>query len=66
MTAYNLIEYCCNHLKRLVSLRQYYRDEPALDSNGNIVNSPGNSASFKSKVKITGKSLLMVMKDILK
>ena len=53
-------------MKRLVSLRQYYRDEPALDSNGNIVNSPGNSASFKSKVKITGKTLLMVMKDILK
>ena len=34
-------------------LWQYYRDQPALNDNGNIINLPGNSASFKLKVKNT-------------
>ena len=36
-----------------------YRDEPALDNNGNIIDFPGdnnNSASFKFKRKITGQT----------
>ena len=45
---YNLIEYCDNHSKTTVSLWQYYRDDP----NDNLT----DSESFKSKVKITGKT----------
>ena len=45
MPMYNLIEYSDNYSK---SLWQYYKDDP----NGNIA----NSESFKSKVKITGKT----------
>ena len=53
MRMYNLIEYVDNHSKTSGSLWQYHRDEPALDNNSNIVNFPGNSASFKFKVKLT-------------
>ena len=38
---------------------QYYRDEPALEKNGNIINFPDDnnkSASIKFKQKITGQS----------
>ena len=35
MLIYNLIEYN-NYLETSGSLWQYYRDEPALDNNGNI------------------------------
>ena len=45
---YNLIEYSDNYLKTSGSLWQYYKDEP----NDNI----SDSESFKSKVKITGKT----------
>ena len=45
---YNLIEYSDNYLKTSGSLWQYYKDEP----NDNIA----DSESFKSKVKITGKT----------
>ena len=34
---YNLIEYSDAHSKTWGSLWQYYRDEPALDNNGNII-----------------------------
>ena len=34
---YNLIEYSHNYSKASGSLRQYYRDEPALVNNGNSV-----------------------------
>ena len=44
----NLIEYSDNYSKISGSLRQYYRDEP----NDNL----GDSESFKSKMKITGKT----------
>ena len=39
----NLIEqeYNDNHSKSSGILWQYYRDEPALDNDGNIVNFPG-------------------------
>ena len=41
-----------------MSLRQYYRDEPALTNVGAIANvhAANNSASFKFKQKITGKT----------
>ena len=49
MPMYNLIEYSDNYSKTSGSLYQYYKDEP----NYNIA----DSESFKSKVKITGKTL---------
>ena len=53
---YNFIEYSDNYSKTSGSLWQYHRDEPGLDNNGNIVNFPGNSASFNFKLKLTGKT----------
>ena len=44
----NLIEYSDNYAKTSGSLWQYYRDEP----NNNLA----DSESFKSKIKITGKT----------
>ena len=58
MSMYNIIEYSDNHAKTSGSLWQYYRDEP----NDNLA----NSKSFESKIKITGKLLMMVMKKMLK
>ena len=43
MNMYNLLEYSDNYAKTSGSLWQYYRDEP-------------ESESFKSKIKITGKT----------
>ena len=48
MSMYNLIEYSDNYAKTYGSLWQYYRDE----SNDNLT----NSKSFKSKMKIIGKT----------
>ena len=48
MSMYNLIEYSDNYAKTSGSLWQYYRDEP--DDN------LADSESFKSKIKITGKT----------
>ena len=48
MSLYNLIEYSDNYAETFGSLWQYYRDEP----NNNLV----DSESFKSKIKITGKT----------
>ena len=45
---YNLIEYSDNYSKTSGSLWQYYKDDP----NDNLV----RSESFKSKIKITGKT----------
>ena len=50
-----LIEYSDKYSKRSASLWQYDRDQLVLDNNGNIVNFPGNSASFMFKVKTTWK-----------
>ena len=49
MSMYNLIEYSDNYAKTSRSLWQYYRDEP----NDNLA----DSESFKSKIKITGRTL---------
>ena len=48
MPMYNVIEYSDNYSKTSGSLWQYYKDDP----NDNI----GHSESFKSKLKITGKT----------
>ena len=48
MPTYNLIEYSDNYAKTTGSLWQYFRDEPDDNIEG--------SESFKSKIKITGKS----------
>ena len=48
MPMYNLIEYSDNYVKTTGSLWQYFRDEPDDDLE--------DSESFKSKIKITGKT----------
>ena len=48
MPMYSLIEHSDNYVKTIGSLWQYFRDEP----NDNLA----NSESFKSKIKITGKT----------
>ena len=50
MPTYKLIEYSDNYAKTSGSLWQYFRDKP--DNNNNIE----DSESFKSKIKITGKT----------
>ena len=40
---YNLIEYGNVYLKTSISLCQYYRDEPALDTNNNITDFYANN-----------------------
>ena len=59
MPMYNLIEYSDAYSKTSGSLWQYYRDEPALDNNNNIIDCPAdndNSSSFKFKQQITGQT----------
>ena len=49
---YNLIEYSDAYSKTSRSLWQFYRDEPALDNNSNIIDFPANnnnSTLFKFK-----------------
>ena len=57
MPLYNLLEYIDNYTKTSGSLWQYYRNEP----NDNLA----DSESFKSKIKITEKLLIIVMKKML-
>ena len=52
MPMFNLIEYSSAYWKTSGSLWQYYRDEPAIDDNNNIIGFPANnnnSNSFKFK-----------------
>ena len=66
MPMYNLIEYSDNYSKTSGSLWQYYRDEPTVNADGNIVDFPDdpNSASFKYKETITGKTENNGRKDV--
>ena len=60
MPIYNLIEHSDAYLKTSGSLRQYYRDEPTLDANNNIIDFPAknnNSNSYKFKWKIAGQTV---------
>ena len=58
MPMYNSIEYSDNYSKTSGCLWQYYKGEP----NNNLA----DSESFKSKVKITGKLLMMGIQKMLK
>ena len=49
MAICNLIKYGNNYSKTSGSLSQYYRNEPALNSDDNIVIFPANSSLFKFK-----------------
>ena len=56
---YNLIEYIDNYSKLSGSLWHYYRDEPFSGANSAIIHFPANdnnSASFKFKTKIAGRT----------
>ena len=66
MPIYNLIEYSDPYLTTSGSLWQYYRDEPALNDNGEIIDFPAdnNSASFKFKQRITGQTGNSGTKDV--
>ena len=67
MPMYNLIEYSDAYLKTSESLWQYYRDEAALDNDGNIIDfaaDSNNNASFKFKQKITGQTGNSGTKDV--
>ena len=64
MLMYNLIEYSDNYSKTPGRLWQYYRGEPTLTDPGAIDNFPGNSASFKFKQKLTGKTGNNGTKDV--
>ena len=62
----NLIKYVYNFWKTLGSLWQYYRDEPAL-TNGDAISkfhAAINSALFKFKQKITGKTAANGLKGV--
>ena len=59
MSMYNLIEYSDAYSKTSGSLWQYYRDDPPLDKNGNVIDFPANnnkSISFQFEQQITGKA----------
>ena len=62
MPMYDLIEYSDIFTKTSGSLYQYYRDEPVLNNNVNIINfldDDNNSISFKFKQQITGQTRKM-------
>ena len=58
MSVYNLIEYSDNYSKTSESLWQYYKDIPAANNDGEIVNLNEVTAtdSFNFKTKITGQT----------
>ena len=59
MPMFNLIEYSGGYSRTFGSLRQYHRDEPALNNAGNIIGflaDNNNSVSAKFKEKITGQT----------
>ena len=66
MSMYNLIEYSDNYSKASRNLWQHYRDEPALTDACAIANfhATNNSALFKCKQKITGKTTDGGTKDV--
>ena len=58
MPMYNLMKYSNNYSKTSGSLWQYWKDIPAVNNYGNVVNFNGDNAtdSFNSKAKITGQT----------
>ena len=61
MPMYDLIEYSNNHSKLSGKLWQYYKDKPGLTDPCGVAN---NSASFKFKLKITGKTAAGATKNV--
>ena len=64
---YNLREYSDAYSKTSGSLRQYYRDEPGLDANDDIIDFPpnnNNSTSFRFILEITAQTGNDGTKDI--
>ena len=45
---HNLIEYSDAYSKTSASLWQYYRDEPAIDANNNIIDFPADKNNSNS------------------
>ena len=67
MPIYNLTEYSDIYSETSGSVQQYYRDEPALGNNNNIIDFPAdnnNSALFKFKQKITEQTEYNGTKDV--
>ena len=67
MPMYNLIEYSNAYSETSGSYWKYYRDEPALSNNGNIIDSTNdnnNSISFKFKRQIAGQTGNNGTKDV--
>ena len=67
MPMYNLIEYSDNYSKTTRSLWQYYTDKLLLNNNGAISIFPtddNNSASFKFKTKLAGRTRNNGRKDV--
>ena len=59
MPMYKLIQHSDNYLKTSRGLWQYYRNEPALNAAGAIIELPdtdNNCASFRFKQNITGQT----------
>ena len=58
MPMYNLIEYSDNYSKTSGSLWQYFKEMPAVNNDGDIVNFDGTKAtdSFNFKTKMTGQT----------
>ena len=67
MAMNSLIECRDTYSKTSGGLWQYYRDEPALNDDGNTIDFPNdsnNSVSFKFKQKITGQTVNNETKDV--
>ena len=67
MPIYNLIDYSDTFVETSGSLYQYYRDEPALNDNGNITDLPNdnnNRTLFKYKQQTTGQTRNNGTKDV--
>ena len=67
MAMNSLIECRDTYSKTSGGLWQYYRDEPALNDDGNTIDFPNdsnNSISFKFKQKITGQTVSNETKDV--
>ena len=67
MLMYNLIKYSDAYSKTSRSLWQFYRDEPALDNNSNIIDFPANNNNgtlFKFKQRIAGQKGNNGTKDV--
>ena len=67
MPMYNLIEYSDTYSKPSERLWQYYKDEPDLNNNNNVIDFPAdnnnnNSISFKLNTKKQGKQETMAQK----